>query len=79
MRNCKDGSATRRQFLLGSLAHFPLSIAGRSAGGPAKVSVVASAVFGSISGSAIVIAVAFNARAQRAKGRIILKRAETAA
>ena len=32
-----------------------------------------------ISGSAIVIAVAFNARAQRAKGRIILKRAETAA
>lgn len=32
---------------------FPLSIAGRSAGGPAKVSVIASAVFGSISGSSL--------------------------
>ena len=32
---------------------FPLSIAGRSAGGPAKVSVVSSAVFGSISGSSL--------------------------
>ena len=32
---------------------FPLSIAGRSAGGPAKVSVVASAIFGSISGSSL--------------------------
>ncbi len=32
---------------------FPLSIAGRSAGGPAKVSVIASAIFGSISGSSL--------------------------
>ena len=32
---------------------FPLAIAGRSAGGPAKVSVVASAIFGSISGSSL--------------------------
>ena len=32
---------------------FPLSIAGRSAGGPAKVAVVSSAVFGSISGSSL--------------------------
>lgn len=32
---------------------FPLSIAGRSAGGPAKVAVIASAVFGSISGSSL--------------------------
>ena len=32
---------------------FPLSIAGRSAGGPAKVAVAASAVFGSISGSSL--------------------------
>lgn len=32
---------------------FPLSIAGRSAGGPAKVAVVASAIFGSISGSSL--------------------------
>ncbi len=32
---------------------FPLSIAGRSAGGPAKVAVIASAIFGSISGSSL--------------------------
>lgn len=32
---------------------FPLSIAGRTAGGPAKVSVIASAIFGSISGSSL--------------------------
>ena len=32
---------------------LPLALAGRSTGGPAKVSVVASALFGSISGSAI--------------------------
>lgn len=32
---------------------FPLSVAGRSAGGPAKVAVIASAVFGSISGSSL--------------------------
>ena len=32
---------------------FPLSLAGRSAGGPAKVAVAASAVFGSISGSSL--------------------------
>ena len=32
---------------------FPLTIAGRSAGGPAKVAVLASAVFGSISGSSL--------------------------
>ena len=32
-----------------------------------------------ISGSAIIVAVAFNARAERTKGRIILKSAEHAA
>ncbi|HBK79965.1 MAG TPA: hypothetical protein DDZ83_09890 [Nitrospinae bacterium] len=32
---------------------LPLSLAGRSAGGPAKVAVLASAIFGSISGSSI--------------------------
>lgn len=32
---------------------FPLAIAGRSAGGPAKVAVFASAIFGSISGSSL--------------------------
>ncbi len=32
---------------------LPLAIAGRTAGGPAKVAVLASALFGSISGSAI--------------------------
>ena len=32
---------------------FPLALAGRSTGGPAKVAVLASAIFGSISGSAI--------------------------
>ena len=32
---------------------LPLAIAGRSAGGPAKVAVISSAMFGSISGSAI--------------------------
>lgn len=32
---------------------FPLAIAGRSAGGPAKVAVIASAIFGSISGSSL--------------------------
>jgi TRAP transporter 4TM/12TM fusion protein len=32
---------------------FPLSIAGRSAGGPAKVAVLASSIFGSISGSSL--------------------------
>ncbi len=32
-----------------------------------------------ISGSAIIIAIAFNARASRVKGRVILKRAEAAA
>ncbi len=32
---------------------FPLAIAGRSTGGPAKVAVIASAFFGSVSGSAI--------------------------
>ncbi len=40
---------------------FPLSIAGRSAGGPAKVAVLASALFGSISGSAIANTVATGA------------------
>ena len=33
--------------------NLPLSLAGRSAGGPAKVAVLASAIFGSISGSSI--------------------------
>lgn len=32
---------------------FPLTVAGRSAGGPAKVAVLASAIFGSISGSSL--------------------------
>ncbi len=32
---------------------FPLALAGRSTGGPAKVAVIASAFFGSVSGSAI--------------------------
>jgi TRAP-type uncharacterized transport system fused permease subunit len=32
---------------------FPMAIAGRTAGGPAKVAVIASALFGSVSGSAI--------------------------
>jgi TRAP transporter 4TM/12TM fusion protein len=32
---------------------LPMAIAGRSAGGPAKVAVIASALFGSVSGSAI--------------------------
>ncbi len=32
---------------------LPLAIAGRSTGGPAKVAVIASAIFGSVSGSAI--------------------------
>lgn len=37
---------------------LPLALAGRSAGGPAKVAVMASALFGSISGSAIANTVA---------------------
>lgn len=40
---------------------FPLAIAGRTAGGPAKVAVLASALFGSISGSAIANTVATGA------------------
>ncbi len=40
---------------------MPLSIAGRSAGGPAKVAVMASSLFGSISGSAIANTVATGA------------------
>jgi TRAP transporter 4TM/12TM fusion protein len=32
---------------------FPMALAGKSAGGPAKVAVIASAIFGSVSGSAI--------------------------
>lgn len=40
---------------------FPLAIAGQSAGGPAKVAVIASALFGSISGSAIANTVATGA------------------
>ncbi|MEW6487622.1 MAG: TRAP transporter fused permease subunit [Thermodesulfobacteriota bacterium] len=40
---------------------LPLAIAGRSAGGPAKVAVIASALFGSISGSAIANTVATGA------------------
>jgi TRAP transporter 4TM/12TM fusion protein len=32
---------------------YPLSLAGRTAGGPAKVAVIASAIFGSISGSSL--------------------------
>ena len=32
---------------------LPMALAGRSAGGPAKVAVMASALFGSVSGSAI--------------------------
>ena len=40
---------------------LPLAIAGRSAGGPAKVAVMASALFGSISGSAIANTVATGA------------------
>ncbi len=40
---------------------LPLSVAGRSAGGPAKVAVMASALFGSISGSAIANTVATGA------------------
>jgi TRAP-type uncharacterized transport system fused permease subunit len=32
---------------------YPLSIAGRSAGGPAKIEVLASLIFGSISGSSL--------------------------
>ncbi|MFC1665558.1 TRAP transporter permease, partial [Pseudomonadota bacterium] len=32
---------------------FPLSVAGRTAGGPAKVAVLASSIFGSISGSSL--------------------------
>jgi TRAP transporter 4TM/12TM fusion protein len=40
---------------------LPLAIAGRSAGGPAKVAVLASALFGSISGSAIANTVATGA------------------
>jgi TRAP transporter 4TM/12TM fusion protein len=35
------------------LIEFPLALAGRSTGGPAKVAVLASALFGSVSGSAI--------------------------
>ncbi|MFH1985195.1 MAG: TRAP transporter permease [Pseudomonadota bacterium] len=40
---------------------LPLSLVGRSAGGPAKVAVMASALFGSISGSAIANTVATGA------------------
>jgi TRAP transporter 4TM/12TM fusion protein len=40
---------------------LPLSLAGKSAGGPAKVAVMASALFGSISGSAIANTVATGA------------------
>jgi TRAP transporter 4TM/12TM fusion protein len=40
---------------------FPLALAGRTAGGPAKVAVMASALFGSISGSAIANTVATGA------------------
>ncbi|MHB8763580.1 MAG: TRAP transporter permease [Deferrisomatales bacterium] len=40
---------------------LPLSMVGRSAGGPAKVAVIASALFGSISGSAIANTVATGA------------------
>jgi TRAP transporter 4TM/12TM fusion protein len=40
---------------------LPLAIAGRTAGGPAKVAVIASALFGSISGSAIANTVATGA------------------
>jgi TRAP transporter 4TM/12TM fusion protein len=40
---------------------LPLALAGRSAGGPAKVAVMASALFGSISGSAIANTVATGA------------------
>lgn len=40
---------------------LPLSLVGRSAGGPAKVAVLASALFGSISGSAIANTVATGA------------------
>ncbi len=40
---------------------LPLSLAGRTAGGPAKVAVMASALFGSISGSAIANTVATGA------------------
>ena len=40
---------------------LPLSVAGRTAGGPAKVAVLASALFGSISGSAIANTVATGA------------------
>ena len=40
---------------------LPLSVAGRTAGGPAKVAVMASALFGSISGSAIANTVATGA------------------
>ena len=40
---------------------FPLSLVGKMAGGPAKVAVIASALFGSISGSAIANTVATGA------------------
>ena len=40
---------------------FPLALAGRTAGGPAKVAVLASSLFGSISGSAIANTVATGA------------------
>lgn len=40
---------------------LPLALAGRTAGGPAKVAVIASALFGSISGSAIANTVATGA------------------
>jgi TRAP transporter 4TM/12TM fusion protein len=40
---------------------FPLAVAGRTAGGPAKVAVLASSLFGSISGSAIANTVATGA------------------
>lgn len=40
---------------------LPLAIAGRSTGGPAKVAVIASALFGSVSGSAIANTVATGA------------------
>jgi TRAP transporter 4TM/12TM fusion protein len=43
-----QGSGMGRFFI-----ELPLAIAGRSAGGPAKVAVIASAVFGSISGSSL--------------------------
>ncbi len=47
------GAFLRKSGAASFFMDFPMALAGRSTGGPAKVAVMASAMFGSISGSAI--------------------------